>query len=101
MAYKPNVGDVRESPALDILELLSRQGAIVSYTDPYVATLKHGAHTLQSLTEEAALAGAADCYVICTNHEAFDYERIVKRAGLIVDTRNALKNHAGSSIFRL
>jgi UDP-N-acetyl-D-glucosamine dehydrogenase len=101
MAYKPNVGDVRESPALDILELLTRQGAVVSYSDPYVASLKHGADTLASMTEEAALAAAADCYVICTNHDVFDYELIVKRAGLIVDTRNALKNHPGPSIFRL
>jgi UDP-N-acetyl-D-glucosamine dehydrogenase len=101
MAYKPNVGDVRESPALDILELLSRQGAIVTYSDPYVASLKHGTDTLVSMTEEAALAAAADCYVICTNHDVFDYDLIVTRAGLIVDTRNALKSHSGPSIFRL
>src|SRR6476646_6398753 len=73
MAYKPNVGDVRESPALDILELLSRQGATVSYTDPYVASLAHGGDTLRSLTAADALAQTADCYVVCTNHEVFDY----------------------------
>jgi len=101
MAYKPNVGDVRESPALDILELLTRQGAIVSYTDPYVATLSHGTETLQSIPEADALASAADCYVITTNHNVFDYDTIAKRAALIVDTRNALSNHTGSSIFRL
>ena len=101
MAYKPNVGDVRESPALDILELLTRQGAIVSYTDPYVAALAHGADTLRSVAVNDALAAAADCYVICTNHDAFDYDEMVKGATLIVDTRNALKNHKGSSIFRL
>jgi UDP-N-acetyl-D-glucosamine dehydrogenase len=101
MAYKPNVGDVRESPALDILELLSRQGATVSYTDPYVATLAHGADTLKSIPERDAVAGAADCYVICTNHDAFDYETIVKGVPLIVDTRNALKSHTSPAIFRL
>jgi UDP-N-acetyl-D-glucosamine dehydrogenase len=101
MAYKPNVGDVRESPALDILELLSRQGSAVSYTDPYVATLAHGAETLQSVPVAAALTAAADCYVICTNHDAFDYAEIVKGATVIVDTRNALKSHTGPSIFRL
>src|SRR6476646_12033604 len=73
MAYKPNVGDVRESPALDILELLTRQGATVSYTDLYVASLAHGGDTLRSMPQAAALAAAADCYVICTNHEVFDY----------------------------
>jgi UDP-N-acetyl-D-glucosamine dehydrogenase len=101
MAYKPNVGDVRESPALDILELLTRQGAIVSYTDPYVASLAHGAQTLRSVSEADALAQPTDCYVICTNHDVFDYDTIVKRAALIVDTRNALSRHTGSAIFRL
>jgi UDP-N-acetyl-D-glucosamine dehydrogenase len=101
MAYKPNVGDVRESPALDILELLTRQGAEVSYTDPYVASLTHGEQTLRSLTAEDALAQAADCYVVCTNHDAFDYGTIVKQATLIVDTRNALKQHSSDKIVRL
>jgi UDP-N-acetyl-D-glucosamine dehydrogenase len=101
MAYKPNVGDVRESPALDILELLTRQGAVVSYTDPYVASLAHGAETLRSVAADQALAESADCYVVCTNHDVFDYDAIVKGAGLIVDTRNALKKHTSPSIFRL
>ncbi len=101
MAYKPDVGDVRESPALDILELLTRQGASVSYTDPYIPTLAHGTETLRSVAEAEALVQSADCYVICTNHRVFDYEAIVKRAGLIVDTRNALRGHASPSIFRL
>jgi len=101
MAYKPNVGDVRESPALDILELLTRQGAVVTYTDPYIATLAHGSQTLCSVPENDALTQGADCYVICTNHDAFDYDTIVKRASLIVDTRNALRSYTGSSIFRL
>jgi UDP-N-acetyl-D-glucosamine dehydrogenase len=101
MAYKPNVGDVRESPALDILELLTRHGAAVSYTDPYVASLAHGAETLRSVPADQALAEAADCYVVCTNHDVFDYDAIVKGAGLIVDTRNALKKHTSPSIFRL
>ena len=101
MAYKPNVGDVRESPALDILELLTRQGATVSYTDPYVASLAHGTETLRSVPQAEALAAAADCYVVCTNHDVFDYDEIVKGATRIVDTRNALKSHSGPSIFRL
>jgi UDP-N-acetyl-D-glucosamine dehydrogenase len=101
MAYKPNVGDVRESPALDILELLTRQGATVTYTDPYVASLVHGGETLHSIPVADALAQKADCCVVCTNHDVFDYDAIVKGAALIVDTRNALKSHAGVSIFRL
>jgi UDP-N-acetyl-D-glucosamine dehydrogenase len=101
MAYKPNVGDVRESPALDILELLTRQGAVVSYTDPFVASLAHGDETLQSVAAADALADAADCYVICTNHDAFDYAAIGHSGALIVDTRNALKDRTEPTIFRL
>jgi len=101
MAYKPNVGDVRESPALDILELLRRQGAIVSYTDPYVAILKHGSETLRSIPQAEALATNADCYVICTNHDVFDYAGIGRSGRLFVDTRNALKDRNDPSIFRL
>jgi UDP-N-acetyl-D-glucosamine dehydrogenase len=101
MAYKPNVGDVRESPALDILELLTRQGAVVSYTDPYVASLAQGGRTLPSVPAADALALTADCYVICTNHDAFNYDEMVASAALIVDTRNALKSHTSPSIFRL
>src|SRR3954462_12224589 len=102
MAYKPNVGDVRESPALDLLELLSRQGATVSDPDPYVATLAHGADTLRSIPEREAVAAASDSSVICTNPDAFDYDAMSRSGALIVDTRNALKNYPlGATIFRL
>jgi UDP-N-acetyl-D-glucosamine dehydrogenase len=101
MAYKPNVGDVRESPALDILELLKRQGARVSYTDPYVATLTHGSETLRSIPQAEALKANADCYVICTNHDVFDYAGIGSSGALVVDTRNALKDRNAPTIFRL
>ena len=53
------------------------------------------------MSEQDALAQGADCYVVCTNHDTFDYDNIVKRASLIVDTRNALRSYTGSSIFRL
>jgi UDP-N-acetyl-D-glucosamine dehydrogenase len=99
VAYKKDVSDMRESPALDVLELLERRGASVSYTDPHVPRLNHGHVTLDSI-EEAAADGV-DCAVICTNHSAFDYPAIAKRYPLIVDTRNALKGIAGSHIFRL
>lgn len=101
VAYKKNVGDVRESPALDILELLVKRGAVVSYTDPYVPTLQHGTHTFESISEDAALKAKPDCVVICTDHSEFDYDRIVREALLIVDSRNALKQRSEPSIFRL
>jgi UDP-N-acetyl-D-glucosamine dehydrogenase len=101
VAYKKNVGDMRESPALDILELLLKRGAIVTYTDPWVPKLQQGSHTFDSITEEAALKGKPDCAVICTDHSAFDYDRMVKGAALIVDSRNALKGRKEPTIFRL
>jgi UDP-N-acetyl-D-glucosamine dehydrogenase len=101
VAYKKDVSDMRESPALDVLELLLKRGAVVSYSDPWVATLQHGTHTFESVKEEAALKAKPDCVVICTDHSAFDYDRIVAGAALIVDSRNALKNRKEPSIFRL
>jgi UDP-N-acetyl-D-glucosamine dehydrogenase len=101
VAYKKNVGDMRESPALDILEVLLKRGAVVTYTDPWVPSLQHGNHTFESVSEEAALKKKPDCVVICTDHSNFNYDRLVSTAALIVDTRNALKGRAETSIFRL
>jgi UDP-N-acetyl-D-glucosamine dehydrogenase len=101
VAYKKNVGDMRESPALDILEVLLKRGAVVTYTDPWVASLQHGSHAFESVPEEAALKKKPDCVVICTDHADFNYDRLVSTAALIVDTRNALKGRTESSIFRL
>ena len=100
VAYKKDVSDVRESPALDILELLHRRGATLSYTDPHVPRLQHGDINLCSVPEEKA-AESADCAVICTNHRVFDYAGMVKRFPIIVDTRNALKGIDAPNIFRL
>jgi UDP-N-acetyl-D-glucosamine dehydrogenase len=101
VAYKKDVGDMRESPALDVLELLIKRGAVVSYSDPWVPTLQHGLRTFDAVKEEAAFIALPDCVVICTDHSAFDYDRIVRNAALIVDSRNALKNRKEPSIFRL
>ncbi|HEX7137320.1 MAG TPA: nucleotide sugar dehydrogenase [Vicinamibacterales bacterium] len=101
VAYKKDVNDMRESPALDILELLSRRGAQVTYADPWVPELNHGATTMRSLELSAALEQKPDCAVICTDHAAFDYDALVKSGTLIVDTRNALRGVKAASIFRL
>ncbi len=100
VAYKKDVSDLRESPALDVIELLARRGAEVSYTDPFVPAFQHGTHDLSSVPETEAHAGV-DCAVIVTNHSSFDYPAMVKRFPLVVDTRNALKGQAGENIFRL
>ncbi len=101
VAYKRDVDDLRESPALDILDLLSKRGAVISYSDPWVPNLKHNDHVLTSLDLAAALAQKPDCAVICTDHKKFDYAALIGSGTLVVDTRNALKDHRGPNIFKL
>jgi len=91
-SYKPNVGDVRESPAIRIMELLQRGGAEVRYNDPWVSRIprmRHSTVSLASVELTDAELRDADCVVIATNHDAYDYDHIVRNAKLIVDTRNA------------
>lgn len=90
VAYKPNVADTRESPALDIARLLWAKGAEVAYHDPYVPTLPLGEDTFASVPLDAARLATADCVVIVTAHECIDWAHVAAHAGLIIDTRNAL-----------
>ncbi len=99
VAYKRNIDDMRESPALDVILLLDRRGAIVSYSDPYVPKLRLDGLQLDAQPESAA--ADADCVVIITDHTGFDYRALVERAPLIVDTRNALKGFTSPKIVRL
>ena len=99
IAYKKDVSDMRESPALDILQLLHRRGAELSYTDPHVPSLQEGAVCLQSIAEDAV--DGIDCAVIATDHKTFNYAAMPGRFPLIVDTRNALKGNPAKNIFRL
>ena len=101
MAYKGDVGDYRESPAIDIVRLLEERGAVVSYSDPHVPVVDDHGVSMTARAEAEALAGGIDCAVIVTNHRAFDYEALVRKAPLIVDTRNALKGRDEAHIFRL
>jgi UDP-N-acetyl-D-glucosamine dehydrogenase len=89
-AYKADIDDVRESPALDIIHLLRQKGALVSYHDPYIKSLAHNDWKLNSIADYLEVVQQVDCVVIVTNHKAYDYEQIQKTARLIVDTRNAL-----------
>jgi UDP-N-acetyl-D-glucosamine dehydrogenase len=98
VAYKRDIDDVRESPALDIIHLLMRRGARVTYSDPYVPSVRIDDTELKS--EDGAYA-QADCVVIVTDHKAFDYPRMVQDSKLIVDTRNALKSIRSEKIVRL
>jgi UDP-N-acetyl-D-glucosamine dehydrogenase len=90
VAYKPDIDDLRESPALDVLGLLLRKGAKVSYHDPYIAHLDHDGWQLDSVPDLMKAVEASDCVVIVTNHSSYDYPAILAKAGLLVDTRNAL-----------
>jgi len=100
VAYKRDIDDVRESPALDIIHLLGRRGAKVTYSDPYVPKVQADGIAMQA-TDAAKAAAEADCLVIVTDHKAFDYKGIVEKARLIVDTRNALKGNPSPKIVRL
>ena len=99
VAYKKDIEDVRESPALDVMLLLKKRGAILTYSDPHVPLLRLDGVELSAAPEEAA--SAAECSVIITNHSAFNYAALVERARLIVDTRNALKGYHSEKIVRL
>jgi len=101
VAYKRDVNDVRESPALDIIELLAKRGAEISYTDPWISDLRTDGRMLKSVDLEKALANRPDCIVICTDHSAFRYDALVDSGVVIVDTRNALKDRQAPNIFRL
>jgi UDP-N-acetyl-D-glucosamine dehydrogenase len=101
VAYKKDISDVRESPALDILQLLAKRGAHLSYCDPYVDEVREAGMTLAATPFSAATLRKADCVVIVTNHTVFDYKMIAREAKAIVDTRNALKGHNGSKIVKL
>jgi UDP-N-acetyl-D-glucosamine dehydrogenase len=99
IAYKKDVSDMRESPALDVMELLLRRGAMLSYTDSYVPVLEHGRLNIRSIPEKEV--SSIDCAVITTNHSVFDYASMPTRFPLIVDTRNALKGNGADNVFRL
>jgi UDP-N-acetyl-D-glucosamine dehydrogenase len=99
VAYKKDIEDLRESPALDVMLLLKRRGARLTYSDPYVPQLQLDGDELRAQPE--AVAGEADCAAIITDHSSFDYRRIAADARLIVDTRNALKGVNSPHIVRL
>lgn len=89
-AYKPDVDDIRESPALDVIHLLLEKGAEVNYHDPYINAITTDGLAIHSVPDLMEAVKSADCVVIVTNHKAYDYKLILEKAQLIVDTRNAL-----------
>jgi len=90
VAYKPNIDDLRESPALDVIHLLKAKGAEVDYHDPYIPHLDHEGLVMDSVTDLMSEVERADCVAIITDHKDYDYMEILDAAQMIVDTRNAL-----------
>jgi len=104
VAYKKNVDDPRESPALEILELLKKRGAFLSYNDPYIPVIppmRHHKIRLESETLTEQFLAAQDCVVIVTDHSYYDVPWIVREARCIVDTRNMTRGFRDEKIFRL
>lgn len=101
VAYKANVNDVRESPALDIIALLEDMGAEVSYHDSFVPQLSHSGLDMTGVELSKDSVVGADCVVIATNHSQLDLGLLASHARLIVDTRNAMKAHADKVMGRL
>jgi UDP-N-acetyl-D-glucosamine dehydrogenase len=90
VAYKPDIDDLRESPALDVIHLLVQLGAQVTYSDPYIPSIRIDGYSMESAVDMLSAAHRADAVVIVTNHKAFDYPAILEASRLIIDTRNAL-----------
>jgi len=96
VTYKADVNDIRESPALEIIEHLVHRGAQVSYADPFTPQIAFDGLKLSAVEPSAEALSAADCVLILTSHSSFDYAEIAGRASLVVDTRNAMKNFRGA-----
>jgi UDP-N-acetyl-D-glucosamine dehydrogenase len=92
VAYKKDVNDYRESPALEILTEFLQEGAHVTYSDPFVPEIKTPEFTMKSQKLTPALLKKQACVILVTDHSSFDYRMILKNAKLIFDTRNALRS---------
>ena len=92
VTYKADVADWRETPAIKVMELLLREGAALSYADPFTPSVTVGAHSFEGMDVTAPRLQSSDCVVILTAHSAFDYDLIVRQAPLVFDTRNGTRH---------
>lgn len=101
-AYKKDIGDVRESPSIDIIKFLQEKGGIISYNDPYIPNLHEENLELSSVElGDYSILADFDCTVIATNHSSYDYKKIVEKSDIVVDTRNATKGINSDKIVKL
>jgi UDP-N-acetyl-D-glucosamine dehydrogenase len=101
VAYKSDIDDFRESPALDVITELQKRGALVEYHDPFIPSFRHDHLAMTGVPLDDARLAGADCVVITTNHRSIDWDRVVAKARAIFDTRNVLKGRRESTIHRL
>jgi UDP-N-acetyl-D-glucosamine dehydrogenase len=94
VAYKPNISDMRESPALPLIDILQRKGALVEYADPHVPVLRLGNGSTLEAVDAVDAAARADCVIVVTAHAVLDLESVVDRARLVFDTRNSIASRA-------
>ncbi len=98
VAYKRDVNDIRESPALEVLHRLHEKGALIFYSDPHVPRLELADQQLHSLELTPATLRSMDCIAVLTDHSTFDYAMIAAHSPLVIDSRNALREFSGSHI---
>jgi len=101
VTYKKDISDSRESPAIEVVKLLSGLGAHVTYSDPYVPSLQVEGHRMEAMYPSREVLAACDIAVIITNHTSFDYVEIVRYAPLVFDTRNATEGLKATNLVRL
>ena len=97
VAYKPDIGDTRESPALDVIKLLKEKGAVVSYHDPFVHDLREEGMDMASVDLTPEAVSSSEAVVITTDHTGTDWEMILEKAKLVIDTRNATRGKRGKA----
>jgi UDP-N-acetyl-D-glucosamine dehydrogenase len=90
VTYKPNIDDLRESPALDVIKLLDERGAITCFHDPFVKSLAHEGLNTPYVELTAERLAASDCVLVVTNHASYDWAWVQRQAPLIVDSRHVL-----------
>ena len=96
--FERDIDDVRESPALDVMRLLEERGAEVAFHDPHVAGFTEDGHRRDGVPLTPEVLAAQDAVVVVTDHSAVDYQVVVDHAGLVVDTRNAMRKTNGGTV---
>ncbi len=101
VTYKKDISDSRESPAIEVIKLLTGLGAQVTYSDPYVPSIQVEGHRMEALPLTPAMLASCDVAMIITNHTSFDYAEIIRNAPLVYDTRNATEGMKAKNLVRL